>query len=123
MLYWQRIVDEVVNKNITNSCEIVFNNDSGDSTSKPRHLQRHYLDKKGLYLTHREAGCMFYIIKGMTVKATAHELGLSPRTIEFYLKRIKQKMNCNNRAELINILLQKDFLNKVQDIKFSCYNS
>lgn len=52
-------------------------------------------------LTKRQLDVLFYIVKGMTAKQIASKLGLSPRTIEFYIVNIKTKFQANSRFELI----------------------
>ena len=54
-----------------------------------------------LGLTQRQADCLYYLIKGMTMKQIARALHLSPRTVEHYLDAIKIKLNCDYRSELI----------------------
>jgi DNA-binding CsgD family transcriptional regulator len=52
-------------------------------------------------LSTRQLECLFYLIKGMTMKQISHELNLSPKTIEHYLENIKIKFNCSSRSELL----------------------
>lgn len=56
---------------------------------------------KILGLSKRESECAYYLTRGMTMKLIAKTMGLSPRTIEFYIENIKDKLNCNSRSELI----------------------
>ena len=44
----------------------------------------------GQYLTKREAECVYYAMENQTIKSTGAIMKLSPRTIEFYLKRIRK---------------------------------
>jgi len=118
MLYWQQIINNVSNKNIQCGFDIDNldqQNFHNKNTSK-RKFTRYYLsdDMEHLYLTKREAGCIFYILQGYSIKATAIELNLSPRTVEFYFKRIKLKFNCQTRGELIKLLLKNDVLNMLK---------
>lgn len=52
-------------------------------------------------LSKRELECLLSILRGESSKTIAHSLGLSKRTIEFYIENIKNKMGCLTRAELI----------------------
>ena len=52
-------------------------------------------------LTKRQLDCLFYLVKGMTIKEIAAMLSLSHRTIEHYIEAIKQKLECNSRSDLI----------------------
>ena len=78
---------------------------------------KYFLDEE-MYLTHREAGCLYYIYKGYTMKATARTLNLSHRTVEFYFKRVKRKLRCNSRNEIMILLQEHDFMTKVADVNF-----
>ena len=64
---------------------------------------------KGQYLTLRESQCVYYAMQKLTIQETANQLSLSPRTVEFYLKRIRMKLNCQRKKELINKLDQANF--------------
>jgi DNA-binding CsgD family transcriptional regulator len=52
-------------------------------------------------LSERENLCVHYICKGYTQKEIAKMLSVSPKTIETYVERAKQKLHCSNKAELI----------------------
>ncbi len=45
--------------------------------------------------------CLTLLARGLSIKEIARELNLSPRTVDFYFTIIKEKLSCNNRAELI----------------------
>ena len=64
----------------------------------------------GVYFTRREAQCMWHLLQGKTIKAAGDALKLSSRTIEFYLKNMKKKVGCNTKPELIELILQTDFV-------------
>ena len=72
MMYWQQLIDEVKDKK-TNE---VFS--EPNQTNLRRKSRRYYLnnDIRHLYLTQREAECVFYILQGYTLKETARELSL-----------------------------------------------
>lgn len=52
-------------------------------------------------LTKRQKECAYWLGRGYTQKQIARTLKISPRTVEHYLEAIKDKLNCNNRPELI----------------------
>lgn len=53
-------------------------------------------------ITSRERQCLIYLFQGKTCKETAQILGLSYRTVEEYIKRVKQKTGCRYKRELIS---------------------
>lgn len=54
-------------------------------------------------ITAREKDCLIYLIRGKTIKETAKLLGISPRTVEEYLIRLRQKTGCKYKRELIEL--------------------
>lgn len=58
-------------------------------------------------LSERESLCVFHLCKGYTMKEIAKILGLSPKTIETYIDRAKQKFKCKNKAELISAYVRE----------------
>lgn len=65
------------------------------------------------YLTRREAQVMSLLIIGKTSIEIALQLNLSARTVEFYIKNMKLKLNCQNRSTLIACVLDSDFINNI----------
>jgi DNA-binding CsgD family transcriptional regulator len=89
-----------------------------DSTP-PRHLlqeQKFYLVEPygGIYFTRREAECLYYLLHGMTIVSTAEQLALSPRTVEFYVKNMKEKMRVRSKSDLMECLHEVGFLKVLQ---------
>ena len=66
-----------------------------------------YLNTMDLYpsqkypLTHRELECIHFLTKGASASDIAHTLGLSKRTIDFYIRNIKNKLNVRKTTEII----------------------
>ena len=56
-------------------------------------------------LTPREREVLDQLIKGSPHKVIAHELNISPRTIEVHRARIMQKMEARNLAHLVQLML------------------
>lgn len=52
-------------------------------------------------LTQRELDCVRYIVRGYTSKEIAKELSLSFRTVENYCERIKTKLGCRRKQDII----------------------
>lgn len=62
-------------------------------------------------LTHRESECLFYMLRGKSAKGTAQILGLSSKTIEFYLQTLKSKFDCLSKSQLIEKAIALGYLN------------
>lgn len=64
-----------------------------------------------LPLTIRQSECLFWLMRGKTVKEIAHVLRLSPRTVEEHICNIKEILQCKNKSELIEKAFDAQFLN------------
>lgn len=69
-------------------------------------LQATSKDEHDDKLTPRQIDCLYFLVKGFTVKQIAKQLALSPRTVEHYLEAVKVKLDCYTRADLISKSLQ-----------------
>lgn len=74
--------------------------------------KRYYLSQSDdeLYFTQREAQCMYYILHGCTIVQVGERLNLSHRTVEFYVKNMKMKLNIQTKSELIAYAMKIRFL-------------
>ncbi len=123
-MYWNFVLNEVLHKNdkdysfhFTNIGDIVQEKQAEESTSlialgseslnykKP---VRYYVSEnhsqsqsQSQFFTQREYDCMQHLLKGKTLKQTAFLLGLSPRTVEYYLNNIKRRFGCHNKITLL----------------------
>lgn len=61
-------------------------------------------------LTQKQEACLFFLIRGKSVKEIAKILKLSPRTVESHLQAIKNKMNCNCKTQVIEKAIDSGFL-------------
>jgi DNA-binding CsgD family transcriptional regulator len=57
-------------------------------------------------LTLAQLDCLFYLVKGCSIKEIARHLSLSPRTIEHTLESIKIKLNCTRKSDLVSKALE-----------------
>ena len=73
---------------------------------------RYYLGRKypGIYLTSQEASCVTQLLKNMKYHDIGKILGKSPPTVNFYLRNVRIKLKCKNRAQLIEAIQQTDFV-------------
>ena len=61
------------------------------------------------HLTAREAECIFFLLRGHTIRQVGDILNLSPRTVEFYLKNIKKKLACKKKKDVLQLIRQTTF--------------
>lgn len=54
-------------------------------------------------LSERECECYRLILKGYSIAQMSEELHLAVPTVAVYISRIKQKLKCTNKSELINL--------------------
>lgn len=54
----------------------------------------------------RQAQVIWYTLQGYTAKEIARALGLSFRTVEYYLKLLKCRFDCRSKRELIAKFIQ-----------------
>lgn len=127
-MYWEKVLREVLNK----ECDTFFfaytnikgvrEESSGGRMGRPRSCSmRARVYNLGeqhafIYLTSREAECVVCLLRGKTFNEAARMLKLSPRTIEFYVKNMKIKLNCKSRSELIEKILNSEFVQHVDNV-------
>lgn len=61
-------------------------------------------------LTMRQLDCLYYLVLGMTIKEIAKVMKLAPKTIEHYFEKIKFKLSCQTRSELVKKALQISYI-------------
>ncbi len=133
MHYWQSVLNEVLNKD-DDSHTFLFTNQGNlsdhmenysseyalnkiNKIKESRDLRMYYLGDEypDVYLTKREAECMFWVAQGCTITETALAMQLSGRTVEFYVKKMKLKLNCASKKELIEKILQTNLLQQLAE--------
>ena len=76
-----------------------------DQTDIKKYVIR--LNGDTIFLTKREKECLGLMSKNQTTKEAARNLGISPRTVEYYLNQIKLKTGCICTSQLTEIYLQQ----------------
>jgi len=56
-------------------------------------------------LTPRERGVLDMLVQGRSNKVVAHELGISPRTVEIHRAHIMNKMEASSLSDLVRLVL------------------
>lgn len=63
-----------------------------------------------LKFSKRQAQLISYLLKGHSKKSIGKYLNLSPRTIEFYLNNIKDKLGCTNKTDIVDKAFELGFI-------------
>lgn len=112
-MYWNKLVNDIINQKVVNYPirylpidESLFEDVVREE--RPKHQRISLAD--GQYLTQREAECMTLLLQGFTMRKIGEQLELSPRTIEYYLKRIKERVGCRTKKELIEYASNLSFI-------------
>ncbi len=64
-------------------------------------------DNRVISLTTKENECLKLLMQGKSAKQSAAILHVSPRTVEFHLENIKNKVGCRNKLELLSKVIQQ----------------
>ena len=112
--YWQAVVHEVVHKkNKKLEARFFFTRYHPQPEHSPdfvayrsydrKTIKRYYLGERhpNIYFSQREVECLSLCLKNLSNPQIGKKMGLSSRTIEFYLKNIKQKVSCGSKSQLI----------------------
>lgn len=78
-------------------------------------MRLYYLgdEHPNVYLTLREAQCLYQLMQGHTFASVAEKMKLSPRTVEYYVKNVRSKMRCATKVELVALIMRSDFVNVI----------
>lgn len=89
--------------NFANMSEEYILNKNIEKFIQATYLPRLFAKKQNedIYLTKREAECLHYLSQGKTLKEIGRSLDLSPKTIEFYIRNIKEKSGYSSKSELL----------------------
>jgi DNA-binding CsgD family transcriptional regulator len=52
-------------------------------------------------LSPRESLCLYYLMRGGTAKEIGTRMNISPKTVESYIARMREKFDCINKSQLI----------------------
>lgn len=129
MHYWNSVLNEVLLKSDSRSFLLsdenfstagnAFFSDEFERIEIPkeaRDLRMYYLGEHfpDVYLTKREAESMFWLMQSNTIAEAAAKMNLSARTVEFYVKNLKLKLQCKNKKMLVDKILQTSLLAQLE---------
>ena len=115
-MYWNKMVNDLINQKVSNYPIRYLPQDESlgeDHTREERPKFQRINLTNGQYLTQREAECVTLLLQGFTMKKIGELLELSPRTIEYYLKRVKERLDCRNKKELIRYVSTCQFTESI----------
>lgn len=103
---------EVNSKILTQFCASMISTDS-KYYATPNKIERSYnlinMDEINT-LSQREQDCLFYLVRGKTMKQIAIALSISWRTVEKHIENIKLKWKCENKAKIVEVALARGYL-------------
>lgn len=65
-----------------------------------------------IYFTHREIECLNLLISGHSNREVSDILGLSERTVEFYIRNMREKTGTLSKTALIELMRMTQFTEK-----------
>ena len=104
--------DELV-RSITAACEGSLLPDIGGATGGEKD-DRSAREANTARLTSREQEVVRLVARGLSNKAIARELGISPRTVEGHLNHVFEKVGTTSRTELVHYALANSLFVKGQ---------
>ncbi len=69
-------------------------------------------------LTARQEECLFFLVRGKSIKEIARIMCICERTVEEYIALLKEKLGCDNRSQLIEKALNHEFMSFISDSFF-----
>lgn len=122
-MLWNDVVREVMRRKVSGKTSGLLSDDEKIITNKTKNnvIENRALAVYGLggkygdlYFTRREAECMLWLLRGKTINGVAVVLKLSPRTVEYYIKNMKNKLGCRTKFELIELIYASEFMKSVE---------
>lgn len=113
MDYWQAVLQEVLNKDDPNypnyftSIHKPLQEYPGRKKSvKPSTVFTYEYKAQSVNFTQREVQTLYHLLQGYNIREIGEAMGLSSRTIEFYLKGVRSKFDCPSKKILLKIMRQ-----------------
>lgn len=71
------------------------------------------VNQNNIALSPREEESLYYLMQGMTAKEVGKQLGLSYRTIEYYITSIKDKFRCTKLSGVIVKAMEQGYMDNI----------
>jgi DNA-binding CsgD family transcriptional regulator len=113
---------ELTSDTIANACGVLIMEDKKFIAKKSRYNDRSYTVGNAISncgLSARELDCLFYMVRGKTMKETAKALSISPRTVETHVEQIKVKTQLQSRGEIVDYAISSGYLNYIPQSYFA----
>lgn len=91
----------------------------GSSRRRRGQSKKQYLmvtETAAVYFTAREVDTMKSLMFGGTLQDVAGLMGLSRRTVEFYVKNLRQKLKCTDKNTLVEKVEEQKLLEKLEEV-------
>jgi DNA-binding CsgD family transcriptional regulator len=125
-MYWKKILKEILNKYHPDTEFLFTHRPQKKKTKRTAKYRKTLANRRKKYplgkpypkvqFSRREMQCILLLLQGRTLRKAAQTLKLSPRTVEFYVHKMKYKLKCKTKSELIEKVLESEFLDNFKDI-------
>ncbi len=90
-------------------------------SKKNRTIRNYYLEEPfhHIYFTQRELDCLQLLLQGKTNRYVADQLALSERTVEFYIRNMREKTGTTSKQALLEFMSKMNIYEKKSDKKFT----
>lgn len=106
---------EVHHNNISKISSALINSDSQYHKDKSSRSYTINVSMGTNELSKREKDCIFYLLRGFSMKEIARYLNISWRTVESYVNNIKFKWGCQNKKAVVDCAVANGFLNYIPE--------
>lgn len=124
-MYWEMLLEEVLEPHKPRYFTFanIGNKQVGSKTmiiDKSTEFRERHMFKLGdkypkVHFSKREAECMMRLLQDMLVREVADELGLSVRTVEYYIVNMRKKLGCRTKSELLCKVANSDFIELIKE--------
>jgi DNA-binding CsgD family transcriptional regulator len=112
---------EIQSEAISKICATLIQSDKKylEKTGRKERTYTTDLTLKANKLSTRQLECLFYILRGKSMKEIGKKLQISHRTVETHLEEIKTKLKCKKKSDLIEYSIANGYFNYIPKNIFS----